>query len=210
MIRTKKNRYGSTDELAIYEMKQDGLQVVCNPSEFLISQSEDHYSGSAIASTIEGMRPMLVETQALVSDAIYGTAQRSVTGYDLRRLHMILAVIEKRASLYFGQKDVFLNIAGGIKISDPAIDLAILVSLISSLLDIPINKKFCFSGEVGLSGEIRSVSRMEQRVQEASRLGFTSIYLPYNNVKKSTKNKGIDIIPIKNIRDVYELLFEAT
>ena len=207
MIRTKKNRYGSTDELAIYEMKSDGLKMVKNPSEFLISQSEDQYSGSSIAATIEGMRPMLAETQALVSDAIYGTPQRSTTGYDLRRLHMILAVIEKKATLYFGQKDVFLNIAGGIKIIDPAIDLSVVISLISSLLDIPIDKKYCFTGEVGLSGEIRSVSRLEQRVSEASKLGFTHIYVPYNNIKKTKIQSDINIIPIKNIKDLNETLF---
>jgi len=207
IIRTKKNRYGSTNELAIYEMQQYGLRIVSNPSEFLISQSEEKYSGSAIAATIEGMRPLLAETQALVSDAIYGTAQRSATGYDLRRLHMLLAVIEKKASLYLGQKDVFLNIAGGIKIIDPAIDLAIVVSIISSLLDIPVEKTFCFSGEIGLSGEIRSVSRVEQRVQEAARLGFNHIYVPFNNIKKSGPKAEINIVPVKNIRELNETLF---
>ncbi len=207
MIRTTKNRYGSTDELAIYEMKSDGLRAVTNPSEFLISQSEDEYSGSAIAATIEGMRPMLAETQALVSDAIYGTPQRSSTGYDLRRLHMVLAVIEKKAALYFGQKDVFLNIAGGIKITDPAIDLSIMASLISSLLDIPIDKKFCFVGEVGLSGEIRTVSRLEQRIQEAAKLGFTHIYVPTNNMKKNEVKGPISIVGVKNIKELNEFLF---
>ncbi len=207
MIRTTKNRYGSTDELAIYEMKADGLRAVTNPSEFLISQSEDEYSGSAIAATIEGLRPMLAETQALVSDAIFGTPQRSSTGYDLRRLNMVLAVIEKKAQLYFGQKDVFLNIAGGIKISDPAIDLSIMASLISSLLDIPIDKKFCFVGEVGLSGEIRTVSRLEQRIQEAAKLGFTHIFIPKNNMKKDQIKSSINIMGVKNIKELNELLF---
>ena len=208
MIRTTKNRYGSTDELAIYEMTADGLRNVTNPSEFLISQSEDHYSGSAIAATLEGMRPMLAETQALVSDAIYGTPQRSSTAYDLRRLHMVLAVIEKKASLYFGQKDVFLNIAGGIKISDPAIDLAIIASLISSLVDIPIDKNYCFVGEVGLSGEIRTVSRLENRVQEAAKLGFTHIFVPANNLKKNKLKSKIHIVGVKNIVELKTLIFE--
>jgi DNA repair protein RadA/Sms len=207
MIRTTKNRYGSTEELAIYEMKTDGLRAVTNPSEFLISQSEEKYSGSAIAATIEGMRPMLAETQALVSDAIYGTPQRSSTGYDLRRLHMVLAVIEKKAALYFGQKDVFLNIAGGIKITDPAIDLSIIASLISSHIDIPIDKKFCFVGEVGLSGEIRTVSRLDQRIQEAAKLGFTHIFVPKNNIKKTLENASINIVGVKNIKELNELLF---
>ena len=207
MIRTTKNRYGSTEELAIYEMKTDGLRAVTNPSEFLISQSEEKYSGSAIAATIEGMRPLLAETQALVSDAIYGTPQRSSTGYDLRRLHMVLAVIEKKAALYFGQKDVFLNIAGGIKITDPAIDLSIIASLISSHIDIPIDKKFCFVGEVGLSGEIRTVSRLDQRIQEAAKLGFTHIFVPKNNLKKTLENASINIVGVKNIKELNELLF---
>jgi len=208
MIRTTKNRYGSTDELAIYEMTADGLKNVTNPSEFLISQSEDHYSGSAIAATLEGLRPLLVETQALVGDAIYGTPQRSSTAYDLRRLHMILAVVEKKASLYFGQKDVFLNIAGGIKISDPAIDLSIIASLMSSLLDVPIDRKHCFVGEVGLSGEIRTVSRLENRIQEAAKMGFTHIFVPANNLKKKTIKSEIAVVGVKNILELYTMIFQ--
>ncbi len=204
ILRTLKNRFGSTDELGIYEMKATGMLPVDNPSEMLLSQSEELLSGSAVAATIEGLRPMLIETQALVSPSVYGTPQRSATGFDLRRMSMLLAVLEKRCGLAFGQSDVFLNIAGGIKISDPSIDLAVATSLISSLENEPVNRKMCFAGEVGLSGEIRSVSRIDQRIQEADRLGFEKIIVAKNNLK------GLDIsrydIEIEGISKLDDLL----
>jgi DNA repair protein RadA/Sms len=192
VLRTNKNRFGSTDEIGIYEMRSEGLMPVANPSELLISQSSESLSGSAIAATIEGLRPLLIETQALVTTAVYGTPQRSVTGFDLRRLHMLLAVLEKRSGFQFGSQDVFLNLAGGIKVSDPAIDLAIVASLVSSLEDIPIEQTVCFAGEVGLSGEIRAVNFIEQRIQEANRLGFREMYVPKNNAK-SIQKAGFDL-----------------
>jgi len=206
ILRTLKNRFGSTDELGIYEMQSSGLRPVENPSELLLSQNEEELSGSAVAATLEGMRPMLIETQALVSRAVYGTPQRSATGFDLRRLSMLLAVLEKRCGFQIGQHDVFLNIAGGIRVDDPAIDLAIISSLISSLEDIAIPSSICFAGEVGLSGEIRAVNRVEQRIQEADRLGFQEIYISKYNTK------GLDpsrfSIKIKTVAQV-EALFQA-
>ena len=166
ILRTLKNRFGSTDEMGIYEMQSDGLRQVSNPSELLLSQKDEDLSGSAICSTIEGQRPILIETQALVSRAVYGTPQRSATGFDLRRLSMLLAVLEKRCGFPFAMNDVFLNIAGGIRVDDPAIDLAIVSALISSLEDVSVPHDICFAGEVGLSGEIRTVNRIEQRIQE--------------------------------------------
>lgn len=208
ILRTKKNRFGSTDEIGIYAMEASGLQTVENPSELLLSQSDEDLSGCSVASTIEGLRPMLIETQALVSQAIYGTPQRSATGYDLRRLSMLLAVLEKRAGLFFGQSDVFLNIAGGIKVQDTAIDLSILASLISSLQNISINKKLCFCGEVGLTGEIRAVNRIEQRIEEAARLGFEQIYISkYNTKGLSKKNYPIEIISLAKIEDLVSQVF---
>jgi len=208
IIRTLKNRFGSTDEIGIYEMQVNGLREVSNPSELLLSQSEEHLSGSAVSATIEGLRPILIETQALVTPAIYGTPQRSATGFDLRRLSMLLAVLEKRCGLPFGQNDVFLNIAGGIKVSDPSIDLAIICALISSLEDIPISKKICFAGEVGLSGEIRAVSRIEQRIQEADRLGFDQIFISkYNNKGLNHENYKLDIQTVVKIEDILESVF---
>ena len=208
ILRTKKNRFGSTDEIGIYAMEASGLKTVENPSELLLSQSDEDLSGCSVASTIEGLRPMLIETQALVSQAIYGTPQRSATGYDLRRLSMLLAVLEKRAGLFFGQSDVFLNIAGGIKVQDTAIDLSILSSLISSLQDISINKKLCFCGEVGLTGEIRAVNRIEQRIEEAARLGFEQIYISkYNSKGLSKKNYPIEIISLAKIEDLVSQVF---
>jgi DNA repair protein RadA/Sms len=192
ILRTKKNRFGSTDEMGIYAMESYGLRQVENPSELLLSQSDDTLSGSTVAVTVEGMRPMLIETQALVSQAIYGTPQRSATGFDLRRLSMLLAVLEKRAGLFFGQNDVFLNMAGGLKVHDTAIDLSIVSSLISSLQNIPVNSKVCFTGEVGLTGEIRAVNRIEQRIEEAARLGFEEIYISKYNMK-GLKNKSSKI-----------------
>ena len=208
IIRTLKNRFGSTDEIGIYEMQTHGLREVSNPSELLLSQSEEQLSGSAVSATIEGLRPILIETQALVTPAIYGTPQRSATGFDLRRLSMLLAVLEKRCGLPFGQNDVFLNIAGGIKVSDPSIDLAIISALISSLEDIPISKKICFAGEVGLSGEIRAVSRIEQRIQEADRLGFEQIFISkYNSKGLNPSNYKLDIQTVVKIEDILESVF---
>ncbi|MBC7885798.1 MAG: DNA repair protein RadA [Saprospiraceae bacterium] len=206
ILRTLKNRFGSTDEIGIYAMDTFGLREITNPSELLISPIDDHLSGSAIAASVEGLRPLLIETQALVSPAIYGTPQRSSTGFDLRRLSMLLAVLEKRCGLPFGQNDVFLNIAGGIKVTDPSIDLAVVSALISSLQDIYISKKICFAGEVGLSGEIRPVSRAEQRIQEASRLGFETIYISKYK-SELVKNKNFNI-EVKTLTKIDELLSE--
>ena len=209
ILRTIKNRFGSTDELGIYEMHANGLREVSNPSELLLSQTEEDLSGAAIAATMEGMRPMLIETQALVSTAVYGTPQRSATGFDLRRLSMLLAVLEKRVGFPFAQNDVFLNIAGGIKVDDPAIDLAIISALISSLMDVSIPNDVCFAGEVGLSGEIRSVNRIEQRIQEADRLGFKRMFISKYNIKGLDLNKfNIKITTIGKVEELYRILFE--
>ncbi len=183
ILRTLKNRFGSTDEMGIYEMRAEGLREVSNPSELLLSQNDEALSGCAVAATMEGMRPMLIETQALVSKSVYGTPQRTATGFDLRRLQMLLAVLEKRCGFYFSMNDVFLNMAGGLRVEDPAIDLAVVVALISSLLDVSIPADACFAGEVGLSGEIRAVSRIEQRIAEADRLGFREMYISKYNAK---------------------------
>ena len=209
ILRTLKNRFGSTDELGIYEMQSTGLREVSNPSELLLSQTDEPLSGSAICATIEGIRPMLIETQALVSTAVYGTPQRSATGFDLRRLSMLLAVLEKRCGFPFGQFDVFLNIAGGLKVDDPAIDLAILSALISSLEDIAIESTVCFAGEVGLSGEVRSVTRIEQRIQEADRLGFTDIYISKYNTKGIDKSRyQLNIHTVGKVEELYQALFQ--
>ncbi len=208
ILRTKKNRFGSTDELGIYAMEATGLREVDNPSELLLSQSDEDLSGSTVATTIEGMRPMLIETQALVSQAIYGNPQRSATGFDLRRLSMLLAVLEKRAGLFFGQNDVFLNIAGGLKVQDTAIDLAIVAALISSLHNIPVSNKIGFAGEVGLTGEIRAVNRIEQRIEEAARLGFEQMIISKYNMKGLKKTYGgLKIMPVGKTEDLIELLF---
>ncbi|MFK7980062.1 MAG: DNA repair protein RadA [Saprospiraceae bacterium] len=210
ILRTTKNRFGSTDEMGIYEMLANGLREVSNPSELLLSQKDEELSGSAVAATIEGMRPMLIETQALVSTAVYGTPQRTATGFDLRRLSMLLAVLEKRCGFLYGQQDVFLNMAGGLKVVDPAIDLSIVSALISSLEDIAIPSSICFAGEVGLSGEIRAVSRIEQRIQEADKLGFKQIFISKYNLKGLNREKfDIEIIDIGKIEELYRLLFEA-
>ena len=208
ILRTIKNRFGSTSELGIYEMRSNGLREISNPSELLISQKDSELSGSAIAATVEGIRPMLIETQALVSKAVYSSPQRSATGFDLRRLSMLLAVLEKRCGFQFGNNDVFLNIAGGIKVNDPAIDLSVVSALISSLEDISIPNDICFSGEIGLSGEIRSVQRVEQRIQEASRLGFNKIYISKFNLKgMSNVNYDIEIIPVSKVEELFRSLF---
>ena len=208
IIRSVKNRFGSTSELGIYEMQGDGLREVSNPSEILISQREEPLSGISVSATIEGLRPMLIETQALVSTAVYGTPQRSTTGYDLRRLNMMLAVLEKRCGFRLASKDVFLNIAGGLKVEDPAIDLAVICSILSSGEDIPIPAKYCFAGEVGLSGEIRPVNRVEQRISEAEKLGFEKFFLSKYNMKGIDRKKfGIEIVSISKVEEAFSQLF---
>ena len=206
ILRSLKNRFGSTAELGIYEMLGSGLREVSNPSEILISHNNEELSGTAIASTLEGMRPLMIEIQALVSTAVYGTPQRSTTGYNAKRLNMILAVLEKRAGFRLGAKDVFLNITGGISVDDPAIDLAVVAAILSSNEDISIDKGFCFAGEVGLSGEIRPVNRVDQRIQEAEKLGFTTIYVSKYN-KISLKNTAITIRMVAKIEDIASELF---
>ena len=189
ILRTLKNRYGSTSELGIYEMTDTGMRAVTNPSEILITQKEDQLSGIAIAATIEGMRPLLIEIQALVTQSVYGTPQRTVSGFDLRRLQLLLAVLEKRGGFHFGVKDVFINIAGGLKVEDPSIDLAVLCALLSSYEDTPLPHQICFAGEVGLSGEIRAVNRIDQRIAEAEKLGFEKIIVSkYNQKDQPNKN----------------------
>ena len=206
ILRALKNRFGSTSELGIYEMLGHGLRQVNNPSEILISKKDEELSGTAIASTLEGMRPLMIEIQALVSTAVYGTPQRSATGYNLKRLNMILAVLEKRAGFRLGAKDVFLNITGGISVDDPAIDLAVVAAILSSNEDIYIPKDFCFAAEVGLAGEIRPVTRVEQRIQEAEKLGFSTIFVSKYN-KIAVKNTQIKIQLVAKIEDVVEYLF---
>jgi DNA repair protein RadA/Sms len=207
ILRTLKNRFGSTDELGIYAMASNGLREVNNPSELLLSQNEESLSGSVIAASIEGMRPLMIEAQALVTPSVFGTPQRSATGFDMRRLSMLLAVLEKRCGLPIGNNDVFLNIAGGIRVTDPAIDLSIFTALISSLNNINIGSKICFAGEIGLTGEVRSISRIEQRIQEADRLGFEVIYISKYNMKNiDIKNYNIDIRSIARVEDLmYEV-----
>lgn len=207
ILRTIKNRFGSTAELGIYEMNSAGLREVSNPSEILISQKDEALSGIAIAATIEGLRPMLIETQALVSNAVYGTPQRSATGFDTKRMNMLLAVLEKRGGFKFGLKDVFLNLAGGIRVEDPAIDLAVVCSLLSSFEDKPIPSNYCFSAEVGLSGEVRAVNRIDQRIAESAKLGFDKIFISkYNKGLDSTKF-NIEVVTIGKVEEIYRLLF---
>lgn len=208
LLRTLKNRFGSTNELGIYEMTGTGLREVSNPSEILITAREEPMSGVAIATMMEGARPMLIEIQTLVSSAVYGTPQRTATGFDAKRLSMLLAVLEKRCGFKLGIKDVFLNIAGGIKVEDPAIDLAVICATLSSSEDIPISQKFCFAAEVGLSGEIRPVSRIESRISEAEKLGFEQIFISKYNLKGlNQKNFGIKIVSVAKVEDVFRLLF---
>lgn len=206
IIRANKNRFGSTSELGIYEMVHSGLIPVENPSEILLSKTEETLSGTAIAATIEGMRSIMVEIQALVSTAVYGTPQRSTTGFNIKRLHMILAVLEKRAGFRLGSKDVFLNITGGISIDDPATDLGVAMAILSSNADIPIKKDICFAAEMGLGGEIRPVQRIEQRIIEAQKLGFKTIFISkYCQIEKM--NTAINIVKASKIEDVIEYLF---
>ena len=208
ILRTLKNRFGNTAELGIYQMSEKGMTAVLNPSEILITQKEDELSGIAIAATLEGQRPLLIEVQALVTQSVYGTPQRTVSGFDLRRLQLLLAVLEKRGGFHFGMKDVFLNIAGGLKVEDPSIDLAVLCALLSSYEDVAIAHSICFSGEVGLSGEIRAVNRIEQRIAEAEKLGFEKIIVSKYNQKGLGKQKfNIEVVTMGRVDEMYQYLF---
>src|SRR5688572_14686656 len=210
ILRTLKKRFGSTAELGIYEMTDKGMRGVNNPSEILITQKEEQLSGIAIAATIEGMRPLLIEVQALVTQSVYGTPQRTVSGFDLRRLQLLLAVLEKRGGFHFGLKDVFLNIAGGLKVEDPSIDLSVLCALLSSYEDVSIPHQICFAGEVGLSGEIRAVNRIDQRIAEAEKLGFRKVIVSRYNQKGLSKQKfNIEIVTMSRVEEVYQYLFNA-
>ncbi|MFN8317458.1 MAG: DNA repair protein RadA [Chitinophagales bacterium] len=207
ILRTLKNRFGSTSEIGIYEMLGSGLRQVINPSEILLTHRDEQPSGIAIAAMMEGMRPFLIETQALVSPAFYGTPQRSATGFDVRRMNMLLAVLEKRSGFRFGTKDVFLNIAGGIRVDDPAIDLGVIAALISSYEDVAIPANVCFAAEVGLSGEVRAVGRIEQRIAEADKLGFEKIFVSgYNGKLTDAKKFGIEVITINKIQELVRML----
>jgi len=208
ILRTLKNRFGSTAELGIYEMTGEGMKIVSNPSEILLTQRDDQLSGTAIAATVEGMRPLLIEVQALVTQSVYGTPQRTVSGFDLRRLQLLLAVLEKRGGFQFGTKDVFLNIAGGLKIEDPSIDLAVICALLSSFEDVPLPHQICFAGEIGLNGEIRAVNKVEQRIAEAEKLGFEKIIISgYNKKSYNPKNFNIQILALNKVEEVYKHLF---
>ena len=208
ILRSTKNRFGSTSELGIYEMGHDGLRQVANSSELLLTQDHDGLSGIAISSAIEGVRPFLVETQALVSSAAYGTPQRSATGFDQRRLNMLLAVLEKRVGFKLMQKDVFLNIAGGLRVTDMAMDLSVIAAVLSSNVDTAIEAGWCMAGEVGLSGEVRPVNRIEQRISEAEKLGFTHIILPKYNLQGIVRKKfNIEIVPVRKVEEALRALF---
>jgi DNA repair protein RadA/Sms len=206
LLRAQKNRFGSTSEIGIYEMLQSGLEVVKNPSRLLLSNNADNLSGTAISASLEGRRPLMIEVQALVSTAVYGTPQRSATGYDIKRLHMLLAVLEKRAGFRLGAKDVFLNITGGIKVTDPAIDLSVIAAVLSSNENIALSPDTCFAAEVGLTGELRPIPHTEQRISEAEKLGFKQIFVSKHS-KISKKTKQIEIIGVSKIEDVYAKLF---
>ena len=207
ILRAQKNRFGSTSELGIFEMQQDGLREVSNPSELLLSNNRDGLSGIAIAAAVEGVRPLLIEVQALVASAAYGTPQRSSTGFDARRLNMLLAVLEKRVGFKLLQKDVFVNIAGGIRVNDPAIDLAVLAAVLSSNMDIALDEQTCITGEVGLAGEIRPVNRIDQRIREAEKLGFKTIIVPKAQ-KYNTQNLKINVVEISRVVDAFKFLFK--
>ena len=208
ILRSIKNRFGSTSELGIYEMQQTGLRQVSNPSELLLTENHDGLSGVAISSAIEGVRPFLVETQALVSSAAYGTPQRSATGFDQRRLNMLLAVLEKRVGFKLMQKDVFLNIAGGLRVTDMAMDLSVIAAVLSSNVDTPIEEGWCMAGEVGLSGEVRPVARIEQRISEAEKLGFQHIIIPkYNLAGLNQKKLKIELVPVRKVEEALRALF---
>lgn len=208
ILRAQKNRFGSTSELGIYEMRQNGLREVTNPSELLLSTAREGLSGIAIAAAVEGVRPFMIEVQALVSSAAYGTPQRSSTGFDGRRLNMLLAVLEKRVGFKLLQKDVFLNIAGGLRVDDTAIDLAVLAAVLSSNMDIALDAATCLCGEVGLAGEIRSVNRIEQRIAEAQKLGFRRIIIPADQ-KGDFSRFSIEVVPVRKVTDAFRLLIKA-
>ena len=208
ILRTTKNRFGSTAELGIYEMTSEGMRGVNNPSEILITQKDDTLSGIAIGATMEGLRPLLIEVQALVTTAVYGTPQRTASGFDTRRLQLLLAVLEKRGGFHFGNKDVFVNIVGGLKVEDPSLDLAMVCALLSSFEDKPLSQKTCFAGEVGLSGEIRAVNRIEQRISEAEKLGFERIVISkYNRKGLGSQRFGIDVVMAGQVEEIYRMLF---
>ena len=208
ILRSLKNRFGSTAEIGIFEMQGNGLREVPNPSEFLLSQRDETLSGAAIAATLEGARPMFIEVQSLVSSAVYGTPQRNANGFDMRRLSMLLAILEKRCGFKLGAKDVFLNIAGGLRVNDPAIDLAVACAILSSNVDIAIPPRICFAAELGLSGEVRPVSRVEQRVAEADRLGFERIFISKYNAKSiDRKRYHIEVVPVSVIEEAFRSLF---
>jgi DNA repair protein RadA/Sms len=208
ILRTTKNRFGSTAELGIYEMASGGMKPVNDPSDILITQKDQQLSGVAIAATMEGLRPLLVEVQALVTPSVYGTPQRTVSGFDSRRLQLLLAVLEKRGGFHFGSKDVFINITGGLRIEDPAIDLAVVCALLSSFEDVPIPQNTVFAGEVGLSGEIRAVNRIEQRIAEAEKLGFEKIIISgYNKRSPEKPVSGIEVVTVVRVDEVYKILF---
>jgi DNA repair protein RadA/Sms len=210
ILRSSKNRFGSTSELGIFEMRSEGLKEIKDPSDILISSNEEKLSGISIAVTLDGIRPFLLEVQSLVSSAAYGTPQRSCTGYDTRRLNMLLAVLEKRAGFKLATKDVFLNITGGIKVDDPAIDLAVITSILSSNLDMYVEHNYCFAGEVGLSGEIRQVNRIEQRIREAEKLGFRKVFVARNNTKGLGKMQfHTEIVPVGKVEHLFQNLFRS-
>ena len=207
ILRGIKNRFGNTNEIGIYEMQEDGLKEVNKPSMMLMTDSDEELSGSSIGITINGVRPFMVEIQALVSTAAFGTAQRSVTGFDSRRMNMLLAVLEKRVGFKLAQKDVFLNIAGGLKVNDPALDMAVVCAILSSNLDVPIRRDICFAGEVGLSGEIRHVTRIDQRIAEAQKMGFKTILVPKGNVKSGGKFGSIKVQEVGKIEETFREVF---
>jgi DNA repair protein RadA/Sms len=208
ILRSSKNRFGSTSEIGVFEMTGEGLRQISNPSELLINQQPPDLSGSAIAANVEGIRPILIEVQALVSSAVYGTPQRTSTGFDTRRLSMLLAVLEKRAKFKLASKDVFINIAGGIKVDDPAIDLAVVAAILSSTVDIPVDHHTCFAGEVGLSGEIRPVHRIEQRLGEADKLGMKRILMPSFNRKRIDGSRfNLEIVEVTRVQEIPKHLF---
>ena len=208
LLRALKNRFGSTAEIGIFEMQGNGLREVANPSEFLLSQRDETLSGAAVAATLEGARPMFIEVQSLVSSAVYGTPQRNANGFDMRRLSMLLAILEKRCGFKLGAKDVFLNIAGGMRVNDPATDLAVACAILSSNVDIPISPRCCFAAELGLSGEVRPVSRVEQRVAEAARLGFERIFISKYNLRELDQSRyRIQVVPVSVIEEAFRALF---
>ena len=208
ILRSMKNRFGSTNELGIFEMQHNGLREVHNPSEILISHRDEPISGVAITAVMEGMRPLLIEIQALVGTAAYGTPQRSATGFDVRRMNMLLAVLEKRCGFRINAKDVFLNVAGGLRVDDPVADLAVVCAILSSSVDIPLGQKECFAGEVGLSGEIRPVNRIEMRIAEAEKLGFERIFVAKHGVKNRSTRSGIEIVPVVKVEEIVRKLFK--